>query len=77
MSKWDITLFSLLLLDDPGLLPEKSAAANSVQTLRKLRNSFVHELHSKPALAQADFDKEWAQIKKLLGDLTAFVNKPE
>eukprot|EP00961_Rhodomonas_salina_P246295 3328005-Rhodomonas_salina.4 len=77
MSKWDITLFSLLLLDDPGLLPKKSAAANSVQTLRTLRNSFVHELHSKPALAQADFDKEWAQIKKLLGDLTAFVNKPE
>jgi len=77
MNKWDITLFAILLLDDPGLLPKQSAAGFAVQKLRVLRNGFVHELHVRPALDQVEFDAQWAQIKQLLRDLSMFVGKPE
>jgi len=76
-NKWDITLFSLILVDDPGLLPGKSAAAKAVRDLRTLRNKFVHDLHLQPALPKQEFDDQWEKITKLLGDLTSYVGKDE
>mmetsp|Transcript_42628 Transcript_42628/g.106646 ORF Transcript_42628/g.106646 Transcript_42628/m.106646 type:complete len:1080 (-) Transcript_42628:350-3589(-) len=77
MEKWDITLFALLLLDNPGLLQKRDKdAKDAVRSLRTLRNSFVHELHSSPSLSKDDFEGWWSQVTGPLITLCGFTGKP-
>jgi hypothetical protein len=69
---FDITFFALLLVDDPALLPTKSAEAKAIKDLRKLRNELVHNLHSRPVISDQDFAQEWPKIISLLEQLAQY-----
>uniref|UniRef100_A0A6U2IQY0 Calmodulin n=3 Tax=Hemiselmis andersenii TaxID=464988 RepID=A0A6U2IQY0_HEMAN len=75
MIKWDITLFAMLLVDDPGMLQKGHKKAQAaVRDLRTLRNSFVHELHLSPSLSQDVFDGWWSKVSGHLSSLSDFTS---
>jgi hypothetical protein len=66
VDKFDITSFALILVDTPALLSEREQAS-AVRDLRRLRNSFVHDVVGKSAeLSQEAFDNLWTTITRHL-----------
>jgi len=74
-AKWDITLFALLLLDNPGIIKKDKDASKALRDLRTERNGFVHELHTQNQLAVKEFDDLWSKVTGLLSKLCAFTGK--
>ena len=66
VDKFDITIFALILVDNPALLAERSREATAVRDLRTLRNSFVHDIVGKAELSHEAFDEKWTTVARHL-----------